>query len=229
MNTIKALIAALTAVAISSSAYSANCAKNPNHSSCQNTVTVIDTSGLPTVVNGDGTIIGKAFNVDWETYTIGGNGTIHHRIFADVRLSKTGLGGREIGYALRFYSDGVAIGIGGLQAPYNHRVYWTSSDCSGAPAYLPSNLRLDAFAPFLDPEFIVFQHNGIAGQQISLLRVLDQPSTYYGSLYYLTSENRCATATSTGSSYNVYYPVSEGYVVSDGYAAPITFVPSALE
>lgn len=222
----KTIISVAILTLASGSATAANCAKNPNHSSCQggDTTVIIDNSGLPTVVNGDGTAIGKAFALGFSYDT----SAQRYVGYADVRLTYDTLTEGTVGYALRFYSDGISIGYGGTTSTTPAGIY-RNAGCVGAPDYILSGaterkLTDLSLHPFFSNSFIPVQHYNGSGPTVSLVRLSAPNYVSLPAPYYYGSATSCTYYSSGSNRYA--YEVLEGYAVGDQFSAPITFVPS---
>jgi len=204
----------------------ANCAKNPNHSSCQGgDTTIIVDSALPTVVNGDGTIIGKAFGIG---LTLGPSDR-PNRGYADVRLTFDTQTEGSVGYSLRFYQDGISVGLDG--AAVGTAVY-LNGGCVGVPDFIlaePSVTKTDLqFSPFFGDNFTPVQHSSSSGLMVSLMRLSAPTRGYLPSPHYKANNGNTCTYYAS-STYDQFLEVQEGYEISTQYIAPITFVPSQTE
>ncbi|NVK32690.1 MAG: hypothetical protein HWE20_16930 [Gammaproteobacteria bacterium] len=232
MNTINALIASLTAVAISSSAYSANCAKNPNHSSCQQPPSQNYGSSLPLVVNGDGTVLGRAFNLNWEQVYPGGSNPYPMKMSADLRLVHQ-VGEEEHGYAVRVYSDGIEQGFNG----YTGALASFDQSCTSVsypryvliPPWTP--VITHNLAPFLSEQYVVIRASSTS-TSISNIAVGDLAIVKLGaevvsvpedSLVGLMSEDGSACERIVNTSTYQKYEVLDFKWVSGQFIAPITF------
>lgn len=222
----KTIISIALLTLASSSAMAANCAKNPNHSSCQggDTTVIIDNSGLPTVVNGDGSAIGKAFAMG----TFYDTSAQKNRGWADVRLTFNTATEGEVGYSLRFYNDGIAVGFGGWNTA--GKIVYRNAGCIGSPDFIAlsaNSRKMTGFgvAPFLSDSFIPLQHATADGNSVSLVRLSQPGYGYLPSPHYQATGTSCVFVSSGG--YEYLYEVLEGYELGSQFSAPITFVPSA--
>lgn len=222
----KTMLSVAILTLVSSSAMAANCAKNPNHSSCQQPpppeVTIIST--LPVVKDVNGNLIGRAFDTGWESWNpIYGEDQNVRRGYAQVRLTDpTG----QHGYALRFYRDALAPGD-------NHLIgtlYWASSSCYGAPAgilvnnaYYPPN---GVMTPYFSESYrVIWARERYTNYILGVGRLTPTIGQSTG-LWAIESGDSCNGRSASTGEHATFYTITDFTNLADEYAgkAPFQFV-----
>lgn len=219
-------ITALMLALMSNSALAADCQKYSSDYKC---TPPPFSSGYPTVMNGDGSIIGKAMSIGktrWHKDYV---------MYADVRLEYDGHG-----FLLRFYGDSkVGIGIDGIKG----RGYWVDSGCNGYPQYLgrdelnpKTTFDSPGLVPFISEYFTVIDVFDIYSEphhdftDVSPFLAHIEPYNFeqmnlYGYSYVVSVGGwRCTQVTLTPDRYTMY-SLSDIVDITSQFSAPITFVP----
>lgn len=216
----KTIISLAILTLASNSALAANCAKNPNHSSCKQQpppeVTII--SALPVVKDVNGNLIGRAFNMGYEEWNWNYTGNFSNkRAYAQVRLTdSTG----QHGYALRFFKDAIAPGDGYVSGS----LYYPTSSCYGAPigirllnvAYPPNS----ALTPFFSETYRVVSDKNVIG--VGRLT----PTTGDAGLWLKSASGCTGPSSSTTNDDLTHYLITNYTNLADEFAgkAPFQFV-----
>lgn len=222
------LLAPLIPVLISSSALAggSGCIKQTDGSKC---TPPPFSSGYPTVINGDGRVIGKAMDIGVHQAYEG------QFMYADVRLEYDGHG-----YVLRFYGDNrIGVGIQGLN---NADGYWTLPGCSGYPEFIGQrttnprkSLIRSGLEPFISSYFTVID---VYNRSSENLRDFDEVSPFlahlepfpfgtinlYGYAYDVSLGGKTCQEVGLSSSVYTLYHLSETVDIKSQFSAPITFV-----
>lgn len=222
-------LATLMSVLLSSSAWAAGsgCSKQSDGARCTPPPFA---SGYPTVVNGDGSIIGKAMAIGIA------QGHKTQSMYADVRLEHDGHG-----YVLRFYGDNrISVADTGLS---NADGYWVSPGCVGYPQYLGQRdaysrktLIRPGLEPFISSYFTVIDvyntpsENEPGFTEASPFLAHIEPFTFgqmnlYGYTIEFPSRRTVCTEITVGSDRYTLYSLSDIVDIKSQFSAPITFVP----
>jgi len=186
-----------------------NCAAKPNHPQCSDTPTPDVSNGLPVVINGDGSEIGRAFKVG--TTPIG---SWEQRSYADVRIVRGG-----VATALRFYGD-QTIGI--ADNGFMVHAGWYSSSCFGKPDFLRYSsvpVTTPGLEPFYSADYRTVQLYWASSPGPYLVR-LGKPVTGVAT-YTNGTESACYALDPTVE----ISPIVEIIDLTDGIVAPISFEP----